>query len=65
MYINNKKMGNMFLLFVIVMLSLYILVFDIIIKQSKKIIEEFSFDKNVKVVIIGERKKIPQVIINC
>jgi len=37
-------------------------IFDIIIKQSKKIIEEFSFDNNVRVVIIGERKKIPPII---
>ena len=37
-------------------------IFDIIIKQSKKITEDFSFDNNVRVVIIGERKKIPQII---
>jgi len=37
-------------------------IFDIIIKQSKKIIEEFSFDNNVRVAIIGERKTIPQII---
>ena len=37
-------------------------IFDIIIKQSKKIVEEFSFDNNVRVAIIGEREKIPQII---
>ena len=37
-------------------------IFDIIIKHSKKIIEEFSFDNNLRVAIIGERKKIPQII---
>jgi len=38
------------------------IIFDIIIKQSKKIIEEFNFSKNVRVRIIGEREKIPQNI---
>ena len=37
-------------------------IFDIIIKQSKKIIEELSFDHNVRVAIIGEREQIPQII---
>ena len=37
-------------------------IFDIIIKQSKKIVEEFGFNNNVRVAIIGERKKIPQII---
>ena len=39
-------------------------IFDIIIKQSKKIIEEFSFNHNVRVAIIGEREKIPKIINN-
>ena len=33
-------------------------IFEIIIKQSKKIIEEFSYNNSVRVEIIGERKKI-------
>lgn len=37
-------------------------IFEIIIKQSKKIIEEFSYNNSVRVEIIGERKKIPQII---
>ena len=37
-------------------------IFDIIIKQSNKIIEEFNSDNNIRVVIIGEREKIPQII---
>ena len=37
-------------------------IFEIIIKQSKKIIEEYSYNNNVRVEIIGERKKIPQII---
>ena len=37
-------------------------IFDIIIKQSKRNIQEFSFDNKVRVAIIGERKKIPQII---
>ena len=37
-------------------------IFEVMIKQSKKIIEEFGFDNKVRVAIIGERKKIPQVI---
>ena len=37
-------------------------IFDIILKQSKKIIEEFNFDHNVRVTIIGEREKIPKII---
>ncbi len=37
-------------------------IFDIIIKQSKKIIEEFNFNNNVRVAIIGGKKKIPQII---
>ena len=37
-------------------------IFDIIIKQSKKNFEEFNFNNNVRIVIIGDRKKIPQII---
>jgi len=37
-------------------------IFEIIIKQSKKIIEELSYDNNVRVTIIGERERIPQII---
>ena len=37
-------------------------IFDIIKKKSNKIIEEFSFHDEVKVKIIGERKKIPLTI---
>ncbi len=39
-------------------------IFDIIMQQSKKIIEEFSFNHNVRVTIIGEREKIPKIINN-
>jgi undecaprenyl diphosphate synthase len=39
-------------------------IFDIIIKQSNKIIKEFSFNQNVRVAIIGEREKIPKIINN-
>ena len=38
------------------------IIFDTIIKQSKKIIEEFNFNNNVRVSIIGEKKNIPQII---
>ena len=37
-------------------------IFDLIINQSKKIIEEFNFDNNVRVNIIGEKKNIPPII---
>ena len=37
-------------------------IFDIIKKQSNKIVEEFISDNNVRVAIIGEKKKIPQII---
>ena len=37
-------------------------IFDIIIKQSKKNFEEFNFNNNVRIVIIGDRKKIPPII---
>ena len=37
-------------------------IFDIIMKQSKKIYKEFNFDNNVRITIIGDREKIPQII---
>ena len=37
-------------------------IFDIIIKQSKKIFKEFKFNNNVRITIIGDREKIPQII---
>ena len=37
-------------------------IFDIILNQSNQIIKEFSSDDNVKVMIIGDRKKIPPII---
>ena len=37
-------------------------IFDIITRQSKEIVEKFSFDNNVRVKIIGEREKVPQIV---
>ena len=37
-------------------------IFDIIMKQSKKIFKEFNFDNSVRIAIIGDREKIPQII---
>ena len=37
-------------------------IFDIIMKQSKKIFKEFNFNNNVRITIIGDREKIPQII---
>ena len=37
-------------------------IFDIITRQSKEIVEKFSFDNNVRVKIIGEKEKVPQIV---